>query len=75
MVAYFKHSMTVVLPLPLWPTMTVTGEKNSITETCLSSKERMPRMASLLRLDMVCLKTAFERFLEARQGVGMQRQR
>lgn len=49
-VAYLRHSMIVVLPLPLWPTMTVTGEKNSMTEICLSSKDRMPRIASLLRL-------------------------
>ena len=50
MVAYLRHSIIVVLPLPLWPTMTVTGEKNSMTEICLSSKDRMPRIASLLRL-------------------------
>jgi hypothetical protein len=49
-VAYLRHSIMVVLPLPLCPTMTVTGEKNSITDMCLSSKERMPRMASLFKL-------------------------
>ena len=36
-----------VLPEPLWPTMTVTGEKNSMTAICLSSNERIPRIASL----------------------------
>lgn len=41
--------MMVVLPLPLWPTMTVTGEKNSTIAICLSSKERIPRIASLSR--------------------------
>ena len=49
-VAYLRHSMMVVLPLPLCPTITVTGEKNSMTEICLSSKERMPRIASLFNV-------------------------
>jgi hypothetical protein len=33
--------------------MTVTGEKNSITERLLSSNERIPRIASLFNVDMV----------------------
>ncbi len=51
-VAYLRHSMTVVFPLPLWPTMTVTGEKNSMTDMFLSSNDRIPRIASLLRCAM-----------------------
>ena len=52
-VAYLRHSMIVVLPLPLCPTITVTGEKNSMTDICLSSKDRMPRIASLFRVAIV----------------------
>ena len=33
--------------------MTVTGEKNSITAICLSSKDLIPRIANLLSEDMV----------------------
>lgn len=29
-VAYFRHSITVVFPLPLCPTINVNGEKNCI---------------------------------------------
>ena len=50
----------VVLPLPLWPTMTVTGVKNSMTEMFLSSKERIPRIASLFRLAMAGSKIGEE---------------
>lgn len=52
-VAYLRHSMIVVLPLPLCPTITVTGEKNSMTEICLSSNDRMPRIASLFSVAIV----------------------
>lgn len=55
-VAYLRHSMIVVLPLPLCPTITVTGEKNSMTDICLSSNDRIPRIASLLRQAMLTVE-------------------
>ena len=48
--------MIVVLPLPLCPTITVTGEKNSMTDICLSSNDRIPRIASLLRQAMLTVE-------------------
>lgn len=62
-VAYLRHSITVVLPLPLGPTMTVTGELNSTAEKDLSSNERMPCIASRFRLVMVDVKKRVDRRL------------
>jgi hypothetical protein len=61
-VAYLRHSMMVcsrvqwrihefviiftVLPLPFWPTMTVTGWKNSMTEIDLSSNDLKTRFST-----------------------------
>ena len=42
-----------VFPLPLWPTITVTGVKNSMTDMFLSSKDLIPLMASLFKLAIV----------------------
>ena len=66
-VAYLRHSIMVVLPLPLCPTITVTGEKNSMTEICLSSNDRIPRMASLFSVAIVGQASAAK---EWRRGRG-----
>lgn len=51
-VAYFRHSMTVVFPEPLYPTIRVSGVKNWMVSLELGANERMPWMDSLSILDM-----------------------
>jgi hypothetical protein len=51
-VAYLRHSMMVVLPDPLYPTMRVSGVLNCMASRTAGLKDRMPEMESLSILDM-----------------------
>lgn len=52
-VAYLRHSIMVVLPEPLYPTMRVSGVLNWMASRTDGLNERMPEMESLSILDMV----------------------
>ena len=66
-VAYLRHSIMLVLPLPLHPTITVAGEKNSMTEIPLSSDERIPRTASLFSVPSFCQANTVEVIVRSRR--------
>lgn len=73
--AYLRHSTMVVFPLPLWPTITVSGLKNWMIFTSCESKERTPRMASLSNSAIVALNyvvsmmmTVRHKYIQCRQG-------
>ena len=51
-VANLRHSMMVVLPQPLAPTITVSGLAKTIVAASSGPKERMPRMDSEVMDDM-----------------------
>ena len=51
-VPYFRHSIMVVFPEPLYPTMRVNGVLNWIASRLLCEKDRMPWMDSLSIFDM-----------------------
>ena len=52
-VAYLRHSITVVFPDPLYPTMRVKGVLNWIASRTDGLKDRTPEMESLSILDIV----------------------
>ena len=51
-VTYLRHSMIVVLPEPLVPTMRVSGAWNCMVIGLRWSKDRIPRICSLSILDI-----------------------
>lgn len=53
MVAYLRHSMIVVFPEPLYPTIRVNGVLNWIASLTAGLKDRTPEMDSLSILDMM----------------------
>ena len=52
-VAYLRHSMMVVLPDPLYPTMRVSGVLNWMASLTEGLKDRTPEIDSLSILDMM----------------------
>lgn len=52
-VAYLRHSIMVVFPEPLYPTISVSGVLNWMASRTAGLKERTPEMESLSIFDML----------------------